>query len=75
MAKLRGVRRDRRKYERLLAEREREGLTRVALSKRSDVPISTLQEATRCYSWSHYVDESERRRFVAVLTYREFNPT
>ena len=23
--------------------------------------------ATRCYAWSHAVDDSERRRFVAVL--------
>lgn len=24
-------------------------------------------EATRCYAWSHAVDDTEKRRFVAVL--------
>lgn len=24
-------------------------------------------EATRCYAWSHTVDEADKRRFVAVL--------
>ena len=43
MAKSRKIRRGRKEYERLLAERDREGLTWVALSQRSGVPISTLQ--------------------------------
>ena len=28
---------------------------------------STTQKATRCYAWSHAVEGSETRRFVAVL--------
>jgi hypothetical protein len=47
MAKSRKTRRGREVYERLLTERDREGLTWAVLSERSGVPISTLQEWAR----------------------------
>ena len=55
----RKVRRSREVYEHLLAERDREGLTWVALSERSGVPISTLQEWARRF-------RSEAPAFVEV---------
>lgn len=60
MAKSRGVRRGRGEYERLLGEREREGLTWVALSKRSGVPVSTLQE------WARRLRKETQPSFVEV---------
>ena len=47
MSKVRKTRRARAVYERLLAQREREGLTFPELSERSGVPLSTLQEWAR----------------------------
>ena len=60
MAKSKKVRRGREVYERLLAERDREGLTWVALSERSGVPISTLQE------WARRLRAESRPAFVEV---------
>ena len=60
MARARKIRRGREVYERLLTERDREGLTWTALSSRSGVPISTLQE------WSRRLREESRPAFVEV---------
>ena len=60
MAKSKKIRRGREVYEGLLAEREREGLTWVALSERSGVPISTLQE------WARRLRAESRPAFVEV---------
>ena len=62
MAKSRKIRRGRKEYERLLAERDREGLTWVALSQRSGVPISTLQE------WARRLRKETPPPFVEVGT-------
>jgi hypothetical protein len=60
MAKSKKVRRGREVYERLLAERDREGLTWVALSERSGVPILTLQK------WARRLLAEPRPAFVEV---------
>jgi len=60
MAKSKKVWRGRTVYERLLAERDRDGLTWRALSERSGVPISTLQK------WMRRVREESAPSFVEV---------
>jgi hypothetical protein len=68
MAKSKKVRRGREVYERLLGERDREGLTWVALSERSGVPISTLQK------WALRLRADSQPAFVEVGNV-EISPT
>ena len=60
MADSKKVWRGRELYERLVAEREREGLTWGELSERSGVPISTLQE------WGRRLREEAPPAFLSV---------
>jgi len=60
MANSKKVWRGRELYERLVAEREREGLTWGALSERSGVPISTLHE------WGRRLREESTPAFLSL---------
>ena len=62
MAKAKKVRRGREVYARLLAQREREGLTWDELSARSGIPASTLQK------WGPKLGDDVRPAFVEAGT-------